>query len=160
MLAAHPKAIFLGQNVEFDGNVMYAHLEGVPAEQRLELPVVEELQMGISTGLALQGFLPISLYPRCDFLLRAADQLINHLDKLCFMSQGQFNPKVIIRTRVGSVWPLNAGPQHTQDHSSAFKAMLNHVHVDKITEPEQIMPIYKAALKRDRPTLIVEKLDP
>ena len=102
MLAAQPKALFLGQNVAYDGNVMFKHLEGVPMEQRLELPVCEELQMGMSTGLALQGILPISIYPRFDFLILALNQLVNHLDKLAYMSRGDYQPKVIIRTKVGS----------------------------------------------------------
>ena len=92
-LAAEPNALFLGQNVAYPGNVMFKDLEGILMEQRLELPVCEELQMGISIGLALQGYLPISIYPRCDFLLLAMNQLVNHLDKLALMSQNQFQPK-------------------------------------------------------------------
>ena len=159
LLAEQPGAIFLGQNVAYDGNVMYRHFEGIPMEQRLELPVAEELQMGMSIGLALQGYLPISVYPRMDFLLLAMNQLVNHLDKLLVMSQGQFRPKVIIRTKVGSKSPLNAGPQHTQDHTEAFRAMLRFVVVERVASPENILPSYQAAIVRQRSTLIVEALD-
>ena len=159
LLAEQPGAIFLGQNVAYDGNVMYRHFEGIPMEQRLELPVAEELQMGMSIGLALQGYLPISVYPRMDFLLLAMNQLVNHLDKLLVMSQGQFRPKIIIRTKVGSKLPLNAGPQHTQDHTEAFRAMLTTVAVGQITRPEHIMPTYQDAIDRMGSTLIVEALD-
>lgn len=158
MLAEDPKAIFLGQNVEYDGNIMYKHLMGVPSEQRLEVPVCEDLQMGMSTGLALQGFLPISLYPRFDFLLLAANQLVNHLDKLAVCSQGQWQPKVIIRTKVGSKKPLNAGPQHTQDHTDAFSTMLVNVTVCRIRTPMGILPGYEAAIERSGSTLIVEDI--
>ena len=159
MLAAQAGAIFVGQNVCYDGNVMYKSLEGVPMSQRRELPVAEELQMGICTGLALQGFLPISIYPRIDFLILAMNQLVNHLDKMAFMSRGQFRPKVIIRTKIGSKRPLNAGPQHTQDHFEALRAMLKHTEVYKITSPDQILPFYEEAIAANYSSVIIEALD-
>lgn len=158
LLARQPNALFLGQNVAYDGNVVYRHLEGVPMEQRLELPVAEEMQMGMSIGLSLRGYLPISIYPRFDFLMRAADQLVNHLDKLAVLSQGQWQPKVIIRTRVGAKWPLDAGPQHTQDHTEALRIMCQTLAVERIEQPEQILDTYQRAIDRNGPTLVVEAL--
>ena len=52
--------IFLGQSVRYSGNSIYASLEDVPLKKRIELPVMEEAQMGMSVGLALQNFIPIS----------------------------------------------------------------------------------------------------
>lgn len=158
MLAAQPGAYFIGQGVAADGVATFDSLDGVPMEQRLELPVVEELQMGMGIGLALQGFLPVLIYPRIDFLLRAADQLVNHLDKLEEMSRGQFKPKVIIRTRVGSRAPLDPGPQHRQNHTEAFRHMLTTVQVWEIEYPSDIMPAYEGALSRARSSLVIEAL--
>jgi len=158
LLAAQPNAIFLGQGVASDGVAMYDDLNGVQASQRIELPVVEELQMGMGIGLSLMGFLPILVYPRMDFMLRAADALVNHLDKLAEMSRGQFVPKVIIRTRVGPKSPLDAGPQHTQNHCEAFQMMLTSVLVDEIRRPEEIMPAYGAAIRRTGSTIVVENI--
>ena len=157
-LANMPGSIFIGQNVEYDGNVMYNHLNGVPSQKRLEMPVAEELQTGLAIGLAIQGFVPVSIYPRFDFMLRAMDQLVNHLDKFAQMSCGQWNPKIIMRTRKGNRIPLDAGPQHTQDHSAAFKLMFTNVDVYEIVNEEDIMPAYDAAISNCRSTLIVEKL--
>lgn len=159
MLAAQPRAWFLGQNVAYDGNVVFRHLTDVPMSQRLELPVCEDLQMGLSIGLALQGYLPISIYPRMDFLVLAFNQLVNHLDKLSTMSLGQYQPKVIVRTKVGSRVPLNAGPQHTQDHTEALRLMLMTVQVERITVPEEILPTYQRALERAESTVVVEALE-
>ena len=127
--------------------------------KRLELPVMEECQMGMSIGLALQGFIPVSVYPRMDFLLLAMNQLVNHLDKLEGMSRGQYRPKVIIRTKVGSKWPLNAGPQHTQDHTEALRLMLGRVVVVKIRSPDEIMEVYEEAIKQEGSTLVIEALE-
>lgn len=115
--------------------------------------------MGISIGLALEGFIPVSVFPRYNFLIVAANQLVNHLDKIANMSQGKLRPKVIIKTMVGSIRPLNAGVQHSSDFTAAFRSLLtNNVVVEDLTEPEMIFPAYKQALEREdgKSTLLVE----
>ena len=158
LLAADPRVVFLGQNVVYDGNVMFKDLEGVPMDRRLELPVAEEMQMGMSIGLALQGYVPVSVYPRMDFLLLAMNQLVNHLDKLEAMSRGQYRPKVIIRTKRGAKTPLDAGPQHTQDHTTAFRMMLTNVGVVRLVAAQQAEAVYRAALASVQSTLVVEDI--
>lgn len=158
MIAENPATLFIGQNVAVDGSAMFHDFDGIPMSQRIEFPVAEELQLGASIGLALQGFLPVCVFPRMDFMLRAMDQLINHLDKLKAMSCGQFDPKIIIRTRVGSRTPLDAGPQHTQDHTQIFRAMLTNIDVYKIVSDETIIPAYTMALKSPRSVIVVESL--
>ena len=89
--------------------------------KKLELPVFEDAQMGMSIGLALNGYVPITCYPRFDFLILAMNQLVNHLDKIRKMSRNEMKPKVIIRTSIGSKIPLDGGPQHTQNYTKVFK---------------------------------------
>ena len=156
LLAERPDVLFIGQNVAYDGNVMFKHLEGIPLEQRLELPVAEEMQMGMSIGLSLMGYTPVSIYPRMDFLVLAMNQLVNHLDKLPIMSQGEIVPHVIIKTKVGARTPLDAGPQHTQDHTEALRLMLRTVEVVKLTREEDAPRVYREALDRYGSTLVVE----
>ena len=158
LLAAHPDSLFIGQGVAYDGVATYRDLEGVPAEKRIEFPVCEEMNVSVALGMSLMGILPIVVIPRFDFLLRAADAIVNHLDKLPIMSCGQFKPKVIIRTRVGSRTPLDAGPQHSQDHTESFRQMLRTVTVHRITTPEQIMPTYRFVLESESSALVVEAL--
>lgn len=156
LLAENPKTVFIGQNVIYGGTSMFWTFQNIPKEKRIELPVFEEVQMGMSLGLALEGFIPVSIFPRIDFLICATNQLINHLDKAAEMSDGQFKPVVIIRTAVGSTSPLMPGPQHCQDHTEALKLMCRHIRVVKLGEAEQIVPEYKRALEADRPTILVE----
>lgn len=147
-------ALFLGQSIRYDGQAMHPSFSGVPMEQRIEMPVAEDFQMGFSTGLSLTGQLVVSVYPRFDFLLLAANQLVNHLDKYALMSG--YRPKVIIRTAVGSTEPLNPGPQHMQDYSEAFASMLRTVKVRLLHSTEMIVPQYQKALEREESTLLVE----
>lgn len=158
LLYSQPNVIFIGQNVAFSGAWPFDDLVDVPRTQILEVPVFEEMQLSMSTGLAIQGFLPISSFPRMDFLLRAADSLINHLDKMSIMSHGQFTPKVIIRTRVGNKKPLDAGPQHSQNHVIALRHALVSIVVEQLDCVSDIVSSYERALARHCSTIIVETI--
>ena len=156
MLADDPRTVFVGQGVRYDCHRMWPTLEGVPMEKRIEMPVAEDFQMGFCTGLALTGKVPVSIYPRWDFLLLAANQLVNHLDKA---HQFGWNPKVIIRVAVGATQPLNPGPQHSQDHTEAFRLMLRHVHIIELHRPDFIFSNYTLALKLKEPVIVVERTE-
>lgn len=157
-LAEDPKTIFLGQAVAVPGTIMSSTLTSVPIEKRIELPVAEELQMGMTLGLALGGFIPVSVYPRWNFLLLAINQLVNHVDKLKEMSQGGYQPKLIIRTGIGATGPINPGCQHLGDFTDALRLMLTNTEVIRLDETEQIIPSYEWALTRQdgKSTILVE----
>ncbi|MBU3929187.1 hypothetical protein KJ959_07040 [bacterium] len=157
-LSDKPETIFLGQAVEYPGTAITNTLSAVSKNKLLEMPVAEEMQMGISIGLAVNGSIPISIYPRWNFLLLATNQLVNHLDKMSIYSKGEFNPKVIIRTSIGSERPINPQIQHTGDYSDAFRLMLKTVEIITLDEPNQIFPAYQKAYCRTdgRSTLVVE----
>jgi hypothetical protein len=87
----------------------------------------------MSIGLSLGGMVPISMFPRFDFLICAMNQLVNHLDKFHLMSCGKILPKVIIKTLVGSTWPLHPGFQHCGDYTQGLRSMLNNVEIIKLT---------------------------
>lgn len=157
LLSKDKRTVFLGQSVSFTGNAIFNTLIDVPNYKKIELPVFEETQMGLSIGLALEGFIPISTYPRFDFLLLAINQLVNHLDKFEYLSG--FMPKVIIRTSIGSKIPLDGGPQHTNDHSKAFRQLLDNVRVINLINKNQILNIYKKALNDKYSYLIIENGD-
>jgi len=156
-LAKLPNSIFLGQQVGVTN--FYSTLDGIPNKKRLELPVAEELQLGMSIGLAMQGYLPISIYQRMDFLPRACDQLVNHLNIMKEMTRGQFNPKVIVRVTVGSTKPLNTGLQHSKDLTEEFKALLKNIKVVKLETAKQAKLVYREALTDNDSHLIIELQD-
>ena len=79
--------IFLGQSVKYSGNAMYNTTKTIPEDKLVELPVFEDVQMGMSLGMAYEGFVPITSYPRFDFLICATNQLVNHLDKINIISE-------------------------------------------------------------------------
>lgn len=157
-LGQQPKTLFLGQGVKESGHALSGTLTTVPLEKRIELPVFEETQLGISTGLALEGFIPITCYPRFDFFILSMNQLVNHLDKYEEMSGRLLTPRVIIRVAIGSRVPLNPGPQHSQNHTTALRHMLTNVEVVELVEPGEIFEAYVRAYTREdsKPTLLIE----
>jgi pyruvate/2-oxoglutarate/acetoin dehydrogenase E1 component len=120
------------------------------------MPVNEDMQMGITNGLAMNGFVPVSIYPRWNFLLLGVNQLINHLDKLPMISD--YKTKAIIRTAIGSERPLHPQWQHVGDYTEAFEKMLTNVEVIRLDEPEQIFEAYQKAYNRTdgKSTILVE----
>ncbi len=158
-LAEKPETYFLGQAVIADGTGMTNTLKGVDITKKLEFPVAEDFQMGVSNGLALAGKIPISIFPRWDFLILATNQIVNHLDR--FIEISDYRPKVIIRTGIGSVRPLNPHAQHRNDYTDAYRVMLRNIEIIKLEEPEDIFPAYqKAYLREDgKSTIIVEISD-
>ena len=161
MLSKINNTIFLGQSVLYSGNSIFNTLVSVPKNKKVEFPVAEELQMGFSMGLAMNGYLPITCYPRFDFLLLACNQMINHLDKIQYMSQSQFKPKVIIRTSVGSKKPLDGGVQHTQNYTNIFKKILTEIEVIYLDNPNSIYKTFKRCVdpKIKKSFLIIENGD-
>ena len=161
LLATNPKAIFMGQAVEYKGTALTHQVKEYPSHQLLELPVSEEMQAGVAIGLALEGYLPISLYPRMDFIILAMNQIVNHLDKWEAMSQGFSKPKVIMKAVVGSQYPLDPGHQHKANYTQVFKSSCQSINVVELLYPEQVFGEYKMALDREDgvSTMIVEHGD-
>ena len=155
MLASDPRTLFVGQAVRYSGQAMHQTLIHVPMEKRIEMPVIEDFQAGFCTGLALEGYIPVCIFPRFDFLLCAANQIVNHLDKIPLMTD--FRTKVILRTSVGATTPLNPGLQHTQDHTAAFAWMLKTIIVTNVNSADRVEEHYATALSLPDSFLMVER---
>ena len=144
-LGQQERTIFLGQSVVYPGNAIFKTLSGVPDSKKIEMPVAEDMQMGLSTGLSLEGFIPVSIFPRMDFLLLAINQLTNHLDKIQDMSP--FRPHVIIRTSIGATKPFYPGLQHCGYYTDAFRALVSNVKVVKAIPAHSILSAKVNVLK-------------
>jgi pyruvate/2-oxoglutarate/acetoin dehydrogenase E1 component len=141
-LGSKPDTVFVGQAVEFPGTAMAQTLGGVTREKLVELPVDEDFQLGLSTGLALSGNFVISIFPRWNFFVLALNQLVNHLDKFEEISGG-LRPRVVIRTSVGSIRPLDPGPQHKGDLKEAIALLAPNVPIFDLKEPAQVFETYQ-----------------
>ncbi|MDC1148326.1 hypothetical protein OAT00_01485 [Pelagibacteraceae bacterium] len=160
-LSKNKKTIFIGQAVQYPGTIMSNTLKDVKKEKKLEIPVAEEMQMGITIGLLMQGFVPISIFPRWNFLLLSINQLVNHLDKLNKMTNNFYKSKAIIRTSIGSQKPLHPQYQHIGDYTDAIKRMCPNIRIVKLDNTKKIFQEYKKAINVNNniSTIFVENGD-
>jgi pyruvate/2-oxoglutarate/acetoin dehydrogenase E1 component len=157
-LGSKSNTIFMGQAVEYAGTAMTNTLKDIQKNKLIELPVIEDMQMGITNGMALNGFVPVSIFPRWNFLLLATNQIVNHLDKINTYSKNEYTPKVIIRTGIGSIRPMHPQHQHVGDYTEAFTLMCPNVEVIRLEESDQIYDSYVKAYERNdgKSTILVE----
>jgi pyruvate/2-oxoglutarate/acetoin dehydrogenase E1 component len=153
-LARQRGVLFLGQGVGNAGTGLSQSLESIDPAKRIELPVAEEMQVGMCIGLSLQGYVPVCILPRWNFALRAADQIVNHLDRLPLFSG--YRPKVIIRIASPSTTPFNPGPQHDADFTEAFRLMLRTVRLESLESANQVVPAYHRAFESPVSSIVVE----
>ena len=155
LLAQDPRTYFIGYNITH-GSKAYGTLSSVPIDRCIESPVAENLMTGLAIGMALGGYRPVLFFERHDFMLNAADALINHLDKVEALSKGEFKAPVIIRATVGGSIPINPGLQHINDYSNFFKNALSFP-VYEYTKAEDIIGGYRKALLISQPTMFIER---
>lgn len=63
-LSKKDNVVFIGQQIVYRGNPMSTTLDEVDKNLMIELPVMEETQMGMSLGLAMAGKFVVTFYPR------------------------------------------------------------------------------------------------
>lgn len=162
MLASEPRVVFCGYNVCNSGGSAGGSIKDISEERRWEFPLAENLMLGACIGISLDGLIPVCWLERFDFATCFMDALVNHLDKLTTLSEGQHKPAVIIRVCVGNkAAPLFTGPTHTQDFTDALRKMVSF-NVIPLKFTETIRTQYDLALKAARmgvSTMLVEYKD-
>lgn len=144
-LSRDPLVKFLGYNCRYGR--AGGTLCDVPENQLVELPVAENLMAGVAIGMSIKGYRPLLYFERADFLLNAADALINHLCKIRKLSNGEFAPACIIRVVVGNrTKPLFTGKVHTQNLANAFRCM--GFTVFEPETPHDMVDAYRLAKRR------------
>lgn len=142
-LAELEDSVFIGQQIVYQGNPMSTTLGGVPKEKMIEVPVMEESQMGMSLGMAMAGKRVITFYPRWDFIICATNQLVNHVDKIGLMSNDKWKPNLIIRLGKGSDKPIDPGHQHKGNYFEEFKSLCPNIEFHDLKTPIDIELAYK-----------------
>ena len=147
-------AIFIGYNVKY-GNAI-GTLKNVPDDQKLETPVAENLMAGLAIGMSFEGFLPVIYYERHDFMLVAADAIVNHIDKIERISHGEFKCPVLIRAVTADAGPFYSGITHSQDFTNVFKEAVSFPVEDPVTG-EDVLQAVRSARHSGRPAMLIER---
>ncbi len=121
IIAEKENSVFIGQQIVWRGNPLSETVLDINKNKLIEVPLIEESQMGMTLGMAINGDFVVSFYPRWNFLLLATSQLINNLDK--FEAMTGVKPHIIIRVGKGATKPLDPGYQHKGYYFDQLKDM-------------------------------------
>jgi len=118
-----------------------------------DTPISENSFLGMSLGMSLTGLRPIVEIMFSDFLLLAADQLLNQIAKIRYMSGGQVKVPLTVRTTIG------AGRSSAAQHSQSLHAIMCHIPGLKVVIPSsaaEAKGLLKTAIREDNPVVFIE----
>jgi len=119
----------------------------------IDSPVSELAVTGAAIGASLQGYRPIVVHPRVDFMLYAADTIINQAAKWSYMFSGQAHPAVTIRAIV------NRGGEQGAQHSQALHSLFAHIPGLRVVMPATVADardLLIASVLCDDPVLYID----
>ena len=118
-------------------------------------PISEQAIIGAAVGAAITGMRPVAEIMLMNFITVAMDQLVNHAAKLRFMSGGQTNVPLVVRTTTG------AGVGFGGQHSDMLEAWFAHVPGIKIataSNPADAYGLMRSAIDDEDPTILIENI--
>ena len=146
----------IGEDIGFIGGnfkVTVGLLEKYGDLRVKDSPISEAGIVGMGVGMALTGLRPIVELMFSDFLLVAADQVINQAAKIRYMSGGQAKVPMVIRT------PIGGGRSSAAQHSQSMQAMVAHFPGLKVVVPstaQEAKGLLKTAIRDDNPVIFLE----
>ena len=121
-----------------------------------DTPISEGLLVGLAAGAAMTGLRVIVEIMFLDFLTLASDQLINHAAKVSWVSGGEYQVPMVMRTMCGS--GRGTGPQHGQS-LEAWVASIPGLKVVWPSTPADAKGLLKSAVRDPNPVVMIESLE-
>ncbi len=119
----------------------------------LSTPISEAALVGVSNGLALNGFKPFAEIMFGDFITLAFDQIVNHASKFHHMFNKKVNCPVVIRTPMGG--RRGYGPTHSQTLDK-FLIGIDNVKTVAINTFFDPAIIYRSVMEETHPVIVIE----
>ena len=116
-------------------------------------PISEQAIIGAAIGASMAGYRPVAEIMLMNFITVAMDQIVNHAAKLRFMSGGQTNVPITIRTATGS--GLGNGGQHS-DMLEAWFCHTAGLKVVMPSSPAEAKGLLLESIFDDDPVIFVE----
>lgn len=118
-------------------------------------PISEQAIIGAAIGASLIGFKPVAEIMLMNFTTVAMDMIVNHAAKLRYMSGGQTNVPIVIRTMTGA--GMSTGGQHA-DYYEAWFAHTAGMKVIAPSSPADAYGLLRTAIDDPDPVLVIENL--
>lgn len=116
-------------------------------------PISEQGIVGLGVGAALTGLRPVIELMFADFMMVCGDQLFNQMAKITYMSGGQCNVPMVVRT------PLGGGRSSAAQHSQSLHAWAAHIPGVKVVLPStsgEAKGLLKTAIRDNNPVIFFE----
>jgi pyruvate dehydrogenase E1 component beta subunit len=154
-MRADARVFVLGEDVAEGGpwGATAGLAEEFGAERVRNTPISEAAICGVAIGAAQSGLRPVVEIMFVDFLTLALDQLVNTAAKAHFMSGGQLQVPLVLRTQGG------AGQRGGAQHSQSLEAWLCHVPGLKVVMPSNAADaagLLASAIADPNPVVFVE----
>lgn len=155
-LDADEGVFLMGEDVgAYDGAyvVTKGFLDQYGPERIRDTPISESAIVGSAVGAALGGLRPIVEIMTINFMLLAMDQIVNHAAKLRYMSNGQLEVPIVIRTVTGG------GAQLGATHSQSFEGWFASVPGLKVvapSDPYDALGLLRTAIEDQDPVIFAE----
>jgi len=118
-------------------------------------PISEQAIIGAAIGAAIVGMRPVAEIMLMNFTTVAMDMIVNHAAKLRFMSGGQTNVPITIRTMTGA--GFGTGGQHA-DYLEAWFAHTAGMKVVAPSSPADAYGLMLSCIFDDDPCLFIENM--
>lgn len=128
-------------------------LEAFGPDRVIDAPIAEMGIMGLAVGAAIAGLRPVVELMYMDFLGVCLDPLLNQAAKAEFMSGGQVQVPLVVRTQVG------VGGRAGAQHSQSLEAMLAGIPGLKVVFPSTVddaFGLLASAIRDPGPVVVVE----
>ena len=149
------RVYLLGEDVTRGGYfaVTSGLVETLGTDRIVDTPISEYAIVGTAVGAAMAGARPVAEILFSDFLTCCMDPIVNNAAKLRYMSGGQVQMPLVVRT------PGGAGLGMAAQHSQSFEALLTGIPGLIIVAPgtpADAKGLLKAAIRSNNPVLFFE----
>ena len=151
-----PKVFFIGEDVGAAGGVFKATvglLDEFGKDRVMDTPISEQAILGAAMGAAMAGLRPIAEIMFSDFLAVCWDIVANQIAKTRYMSDGQINIPLVIRTANGG--GSKFGAQHSQSLEN-WSMMIPGLKVVAPSSPGDVLGLMNSAVNDPDPVIFYE----
>ncbi len=151
-----PLVICMGEDIGVAGGTYKATqglYEKYGAERVIDTPISENGYTGLGIGASFLGIRPVIEIMSVNFAWLAMDQIFNSAAKVRYMSGGQLEAPVVIRSPGGTAHQL--GAQHSARMEKVFMGIAG-LRVVTPSNPKQAYGMLKSAIRCNDPVFINE----
>ena len=156
-MARDERVVFLGEDVAHAGGVFKATvglLDKFGPKRVRDTPISEQAILGAAMGAAMTGLRPIAEIMFSDFLAVCWDIVANEIAKSRYMTNGQVEVPLVIRTANGA--GSRFGAQHSQSVEN-WAMMIPGIKVVAPAYPADVKGLIAAAVRDPDPVIIFEQ---